>query len=221
MATDIYLIRQCLNQKCNFRYPAPKNSGIGVNCPKCKAVTSIIHELNLNHEEVNEIVSSFPTNSLEIVLDNIRSTFNVGAIFRSSDGVGVNKIYLCGITPAPTNSKVHKTSLGAEETVNYEVHPNALALIKDLKNKGYIIWSLEKTCHSQPIFNFQISSFSPPTILVVGNEITGIDPDILNVSDAHLHIPMMGLKKSLNVAIAFGIAVYSLTKNHFSSIDEV
>ena len=221
MSTEYYLIRQCTSQTCNFRYPAPKNSGIGVNCPKCKSETQIIHEINLNHEEINENNHFFSNNNLEVVLDNIRSTFNVGAILRSSDGVGVKKVYLCGITPPPTNSKVHKTSLGAEETVNYEVHPNALELIKVLKNKGFVIWALEKTSTSQSIFDFQILESSSPTILVVGNEITGVDPDILSECDTHLHIPMVGLKKSLNVAIAFGIAAYSLTKNHFIITGEV
>lgn len=222
MSTEYFLIRQCTNQKCKFRYPAPKNTGIGVNCPKCKSEAQIVHEINLNHEEINEINHFFSVNNLEVVLDNIRSTFNVGAILRSSDGVGLKKVYLCGITPSPMNPKVHKTSLGAEETVNYEVHPNALTLIKDLKNKGYVIWALEKTPISQPIFDYQISTSSPPTILVVGNEITGVDPDILNECSVHLHIPMAGIKKSLNVAIAFGIAIYSITKNHFSTtIEEV
>jgi len=202
---------------CNFRYPAPKNSGIGVNCPKCKSETLIIHEINLDHEDIFENDNFQPASNLEVVLDNIRSTFNVGAILRSSDGVGINKIHLCGITPAPTNPKVHKTSLGAEFTVNYETHPNTLSLIKCLKIKGYIIWALEKTSMSQSIFNYRISESSRPTILVVGNEIIGIDPDVLKECDAHLHIPMVGLKNSLNVAIAFGIAVYSLTKNNFSS----
>lgn len=217
MSTEFYLIRQCSNQKCNFRYPAPKNSGIGVNCPKCKSETSIIHEINLNQEEIFENDNFHPANHLEVVLDNIRSTFNVGAIFRSSDGVGIKKIYLCGITPSPTNPKVHKTSLGAEFTVNYETHPNAVSLIKSLKEHGYKIWALEKTTVSRSIFNYKISTSSQPTILVVGNEITGVDPDVLKECNAHLHIPMVGVKNSLNVAIAFGIAVYSLTKNNFSS----
>jgi tRNA G18 (ribose-2'-O)-methylase SpoU len=86
-----------------------------------------------------------------------------------------------------------------------------------MKENGYIIWALEKTSMSQSIFNFEISESSQPTILVVGNEITGVDPDVLKLCDAHLHIPMVGLKNSLNVAIAFGIAVYSLTENQFSS----
>ncbi len=217
MSTEFYLIRQCSKQNCNFRFPAPKNSGIGVNCPKCKSETMIIHEINLNHEDIFEHHDFHQANNLEVVLDNIRSTFNVGAIFRSSDGVGIKKIHLCGITPPPTNPKVHKTSLGSEFTVNYESHPNAVSLIKSLKNKGYIIWALEKTSMSQSFFDFQITESSHPTTLVVGNEITGVDPDVLNECDSHLHIPMVGLKNSLNVAIAFGIAVYSLTKNNFSS----
>ncbi|MBE0686199.1 MAG: RNA methyltransferase [Anaerolineaceae bacterium] len=151
------------------------------------------------------------------MLDNIRSTFNVGAILRSSDGVGIKKIHLCGITPSPTNPKVHKTSLGSEFTVNYESHPNTVSLIKRLKENGYIIWALEKTPMSQSIFNYKITESSHPTILVVGNEIAGIDPDVLKECDTHLHIPMKGLKNSLNVAIAFGIAVYSLSQSNFSS----
>ncbi len=217
MSTEFYLIRQCSNKNCNFRYPAPKNSGIGVICPKCKSETQIIHEMNLNQEEISYLDHFYAANKLEVVLDNVRSTFNVGAILRSSDGVGISKIHLCGITPNPSNSKVHKTSLGAEKVVKFEVHPNALSLVKTLKKDGYRIWALEKTLISQSIFNFQISTYSQPTILVVGNEIIGVDPDILNECDSHLHIPMVGLKNSLNVAIAFGIAVYSLTKNNFSS----
>lgn len=216
MSTEIYLIRQCTNQKCNFRFPAPNNSGIGVHCPKCKSETLIIHEINLNHEKQHENNGLQHVNKLCIVLDNIRSTFNVGAIFRSADGVGIKKIHLCGITPSPTNPKVHKTSLGSEFTVNYENHPNSVSLIKSMKENGYIIWALEKTSISQSIFNYKISEFSKPTILVVGNEITGVDPDVLKLCDAHLHIPMVGIKNSLNVAIAFGIAVYSLTENQFS-----
>lgn len=217
MSTEFYLIRHCANQNCNFRFPAPKNSGIGVHCPKCKSETLIIHEINLNHEELFENDELHQANKLGVVLDNIRSTFNVGAIFRSADGVGINKIHLCGITPSPTNPKVHKTSLGSEFTVNYETHPNAVSLIESLKENGYTIWALEKTSISQSIFNYKISESSQSTILVVGNEITGVDPDVLKLCDVHLHIPMVGLKKSLNVAIAFGIAVYLLTDNQFSS----
>lgn len=218
MKKDLYLIRQCKKIQCDFRFPAPANSGIGINCPKCKSETEIIHQINLNHEDASEITNKISGINLEIVLDNIRSTFNVGAIFRSADGVGIKKLHLCGITPSPTNIKVLKTSLGSEKTMNYESHHNALTLVKNLKQKGYRIWALEKTVNSHSIFDYEIANNSEPTLLVVGNEITGIDPDVLNECDPHLHIPMVGIKNSLNVAIAFGIAVYSLAGRNFSKI---
>jgi tRNA G18 (ribose-2'-O)-methylase SpoU len=216
MEKDLYLIRQCKNHLCDFRFPAPANSGIGVNCPKCKYETEIIHQINLTHEVISETNHHTPGSNLEIVLDNIRSTFNVGAIFRSADGVGIKKLHLCGITPTPANIKVHKTSLGSEKTMNYESHPNALTLVKNLKQNGYRIWALEITANSHSIFDYEIVNNSEPTLLVIGNEIIGIDPDVLNECDLHLHIPMFGIKNSLNVAIAFGIAVFSLAGRNFS-----
>lgn len=213
MINETYYIRQCTNERCRFRYPAPKNSGIGVECPKCKSKSEIIYVIPLSNEKVqNQNENRAQKLNCEVLLDNIRSTFNVGAIFRSADGVGIKKIHLCGITPSPSNIKLHKTALGAENTVPYQTHPNSIDLTKDLKNRGYTIWAIEKTDISQSILDFEISQQSKPTLLIMGNEITGVDPDLLKICDAHLHIPMLGLKNSLNVAIAFGIAVYSLTK---------
>jgi len=212
-----FLIRQCTNPNCNFRFPAPEDSGIGIDCPKCKTKTEIIHKINLNNETA---VSNLPIQqkvNCEVLLDNIRSTFNVGAIFRSADGVGIRKIHLCGITPSPTNIKVHKTSLGSENTVQFEIHPNALTVVQKFKQDGYRIWEIEKTDFSKSIFNFELNETSEPTLLILGNEIIGVDPDILALCDNHLHIPMLGLKNSLNVAIAFGIAVYSLSQNFFTN----
>ena len=215
MKNKNFLIRQCTNPNCNFRFPAPADSGIGIDCPKCKTKTEIIHKIYLNNETE---ASNFPIHqkvNCEVLLDNIRSTFNVGAIFRSADGVGIRKIHLCGITPSPTNIKVHKTSLGSENTVQHEIHPNAVNVVKKFKQDGYRIWGIEKTNSSESIFQFELDDLSVPTLLIFGNEIIGIDPDILALCDNHLHIPMQGLKNSLNVAIAFGIAVYSLTQNFF------
>jgi tRNA G18 (ribose-2'-O)-methylase SpoU len=215
MKNDIFYVRECSNSQCFFRFPAPKDSGIGVNCPKCKAETHIVHEIQLHNESNIGSELSVKNINSEVLLDNIRSTFNVGAIFRSADGVGINKIHLCGITPSPKNIKVHKTSLGSENTIKFESYPNALKVVNLFKEKGYRIWAIEKTSLSESIFNFEISATSDPTLLIVGNEIIGIDPDILKICDVHLHIPMVGLKNSLNVAIAFGIAAYSLTRNAF------
>lgn len=212
-----YYIKQCANENCRFRYPAPKDSGIGVDCPKCKSKSDTIHEIQLDKEnEFSQLEFNSQKLNCEVLLDNVRSTFNVGAIFRSADGVGIKKIHLCGITPSPVNLKVHKTALGAEKTVPYEIHPNAIDLATRLKHNGYTLWAIEKTDNSQSIFDYEIKQNSLPTLLIMGNEITGVDPDLLGLCDTHLHIPMNGLKNSLNVAIAFGIAVYSLTRSNFS-----
>jgi tRNA G18 (ribose-2'-O)-methylase SpoU len=192
-----------------MRFPAPENSGIGNQCPVCKTDTHVVRNIPLSSEENNSIpVMNHP--NLEIVLDNIRSTFNVGAIFRTADGAGISKIYLCGITPPPTHHKVHKTALGAESSVPYEKHNNTLELVKKLKKSGCKIWALEKTNCSTPIDQFNIDPNGPKTVLIVGNEIIGIDPDVLDLCESQIHIPMVGIKNSLNVSIAFGIAVYNL-----------
>ncbi|MHB8135294.1 MAG: TrmH family RNA methyltransferase [Anaerolineaceae bacterium] len=206
----VYLIRECTNRECEFRFPAPEDSGIGINCPKCKSITNIIREIVLNPDLKETINQVFPINNLEVVLDNVRSSFNVGAIFRSSDGAGISKIHLCGICPSPLNIKVHKTALGSELSVPYEIHNNALKLIRDQKKLGKRIWALEKTNTSISIEQYKLCKTDPSTVLVVGNEISGIDPDILAICDAQIHIPMSGIKGSLNVAIAFGIAIYNL-----------
>ncbi len=170
----------------------------------------IVQEIKLNQDSHAQNPGFSHHGSVEIVLDNIRSTFNVGAIFRTADGAGISKIHLCGITPAPTNTKVHKTALGAQNSIPYEIHRNSLDLIKQLKQDGKRIWALEKTETSQNIQEIKIKPEDQKTVLILGNEIIGIDPEVLALSDLQLHIPMVGLKGSLNVAIAFGIAVYNL-----------
>jgi 23S rRNA (guanosine2251-2'-O)-methyltransferase len=144
---------------------------------------------------------------VEAILDNIRSAWNVGSIFRTADGVGIKKIYLCGITPAPTNPKVVKTALGAEQNVLWEKHNNCIILSNQLKQKGYRLWVLEDTPEAQPLFQYERSDEVTPIVFVVGNEIAGVDPGIIEISDKVLAIPMQGKKQSYNVSVAFGIAV--------------
>lgn len=210
IVAETYYIRHCPNPNCDLRFPAPQDSGIGVNCPKCKTITKIAKEITLNHDIHSKNLEQTPSGSLEVVLDNVRSTFNVGAIFRTADGAGIAKIHLCGITPPPTNSKVHKTALGAQDSMPYEVHNNCIQLVKRLKQDGKRIWALEKTDISHNLQGIKIKPEDQDTVLIVGNEIVGIDPEVLTLSELHLHIPMTGIKGSLNVAVAFGIAVYNL-----------
>ena len=204
-----YLIRQCTNDNCQFRFPAPQHGRLGELCPKCKAPTEIIHELSLEPDIEDDGIHPNKNNNLhlEMLLDNIRSTFNVGAMFRTADGAGIKKLHITGISPLPEHPKVQKTALGAESAIDFEYHPNAVKAVRALKQQGFRLIALEKTGKSIPIENTQLTA-NQPTVVVVGNEIIGVDPDILALCDQHVHIPMNGIKGSLNVAIAYGIAVY-------------
>jgi 23S rRNA (guanosine2251-2'-O)-methyltransferase len=159
---------------------------------------------------------------IEVLVDNIRSTFNLGAMFRTADGAGIGHLYLCGITPSPDNPKVSKTALGAEYAVPWTYSPNGFQTASELLQNGKRLWALEIKPDAVPLFDALQDLDSHPLVLVVGNEVAGIDPGILNLCERSIYIPMQGYKRSLNVAIAFGIAVYSLRFAHpvgFKSID--
>jgi 23S rRNA (guanosine2251-2'-O)-methyltransferase len=158
--------------------------------------------------ETGKIVSNGP--EVEALLDNIRSVFNVGNMLRSADGVGIRHVHLCGITPTPSNPKLAKTSLGAEHTVAWSYHRDGLAAALSLKESGLRLWALEGGARSESLFEAVADLHGPPIVLVVGNEISGVDPGILAQCDRVLYLPMQGVKTTLNVAVAFGIAVYFL-----------
>lgn len=147
-----------------------------------------------------------------LILNNIRSLHNVGAIFRSADGVNIEKIYLCGLTGRPPNKKISKTALGAENSVPSTYRCSALRLIKTLKRRGYQIVVLEKTADAILYSNFK-PNFS--IALVVGNEVEGVDERIRTLADFTIEIPMLGRKESLNVATACGIALYKIAERFF------
>lgn len=148
-----------------------------------------------------------------VILHNIRSVYNVGSIFRTSDAVGVSKIYLTGITPTPVDrlgkqrKDFIKVSLGAEKAVAWEYARSVAALIKKLKKRGFFVVALEQARGSISLFKFKPKF---PLVLVVGNEVRGIPPRVLKLCDKIVEIPMRGKKESLNVSVAFGIAVFSL-----------
>ncbi|HPP64819.1 MAG TPA: TrmH family RNA methyltransferase [Candidatus Paceibacterota bacterium] len=150
-----------------------------------------------------------PELELIVILDNIRSTYNVGAIFRTADGAGVKKIYLCGITPTPDNEKVKKVALGAENYINWEKIASNWRLIEKLKKEDYFLIALEQNKKAKNLF--QLKKIKKKKIaLIVGNEIKGISKKILKRVDLILEIEMTGEKESLNVSVAFGIAIYYL-----------
>jgi len=144
-----------------------------------------------------------------VVLNNIRSLYNVGSIFRTSDGAGVDKIWLCGITGHPPNNQIAKTALGAQEHVSWEYREDICSLLKDLRTKNYQIVLLEQTEESCVYEAFEPKA---PVCLVIGNEIEGASQNIFTLCDSAIEIEMAGIKNSLNVAVAFGVIAY-----HFRS----
>lgn len=156
-----------------------------------------------------------------VLLHNIRSLHNAGSIFRTADAVGIEKIYLCGITPSPLDefnqprTQLTKVSLGAEKTVPWDDSarsPRAISkLIDRLKKDGYKIFALETSKNSTPYQLLKLNFHRLKIALVVGNEVKGLPKSILKKADKILSIPMRGKKESLNVAVAFGIVAYHLS----------
>lgn len=154
-----------------------------------------------------------------VILDNIRSLHNVGSIFRTADAVGVEKLYLCGITPAPLDrfgivrGDVAKVSLGAEKVVPWEQVARTSTVIKKLKKEGYKIVGLEQTKRSVPYCSLDSRFYGndkQKIALVLGAEVEGVSSGILKLCDTIIDIPMSGVKESLNVSVAFGIAAFAL-----------
>lgn len=142
-----------------------------------------------------------------LILHNIRSRFNVGAIFRTADAAGIAKIYLCGITPAPPHPKIDKVALGAEKTIPFEKNARTSDVINNLKKLKFYIVALELSKRSLPYFKLKPKY---PLALVLGSEVKGLPLSILNKSDKIIEIPMHGTKESLNVAIATGIVIFDI-----------
>ena len=211
MTSSSQVIRQCRNAECSFRFPAPFSGSSGRFCPLCGWETDIVpssQHIDAFVPRETRLDTGGPF--VEALLDNIRSTYNVGSMFRAADGAGLLELHLCGITPTPENPKVVKTSLGAETSVKWKYYRNSVTATRELKNLGYWIFALEASSRSQSIFKLDSSFTQKPILLVVGNEICGVDPDVLALSDKVLWIPMHGQKESLNVSLAFGIAAYTL-----------
>lgn len=164
-------------------------------------------EISLNRASLDNLskVRKLP---VYVVLHNIRSNYNVGSIFRSSDGAMIEKLFLCGYTPHPPRKEILKTALGATESVNWEYTKNTLDVIKQIKSLGLKIVALELTDRSIPYYDFNKIDF--PICLVVGNEISGVSQEILDHCDYAIEIPQYGIKQSLNVAVAYGIAIFKL-----------
>ena len=154
-----------------------------------------------------------PDITLSLLLDNLRSAENVGSIFRTANGAGVAHIFCCGTTPTPQHARVRKSSLGAETEVDWSYHPNSHDLAKKLLQENHHLVALESTIDSTSLLDdIHLDRQYKHIIMILGNEISGIDPEVLLLANEVVHIPMAGAKTSLNVAVAAGIALYQLIK---------
>ena len=144
-----------------------------------------------------------------IVLDDIRSLHNIGSVFRTSDAFLIEKIYLCGITAVPPNKEIHKTALGATETVTWEYAKDVLEVVAKLKAENVKIYSIEQTENAIMLDDFQPE---PETkyALIFGNEVKGVSQEAINVSDGVIEIPQLGSKHSLNISVSAGIVIWDL-----------
>jgi len=155
-----------------------------------------------------EAIKSIP---VSIVLDNVRSLYNVGAFFRTVDAAACEKLYLCGITGRPPKPAITKTALGAEDTVAWHYSPLAVAVIADLRKRGYEIAAIETSRRAVDLFDWQPRF---PVCLMFGHETDGLAAELLAMCDTYVRIPMLGRKHSLNVATAGGIAIYELLRKY-------
>jgi tRNA G18 (ribose-2'-O)-methylase SpoU len=153
-------------------------------------------------------------NPVMIVLDNIRSMHNVGSVFRSADAFLAQGICLCGYTPQPPHRDIHKTALGATETVDWLYFATTLEAVKDLREKGYTVYAVEQAEGSIPLQAFTVADAK--TAIVFGNEVGGVDAEVLALCHGCIEIPQLGTKHSLNISVAAGIVLWKLSERLFA-----
>ena len=172
-----------------------------------------LNVLEMNRISVDEFKKS-KKNPLVVVLDNVRSMYNVGSVFRTADAFRIEAIYLCGITSCPPHPEIHKTALGAEDAVDWYYNKSALETVKTLQQQGYEVLAIEQVEGST-----MLQDFMPETdkkyAVVFGNEVKGVSQDVVDCCDGCLEIPQFGTKHSLNVSTAAGIVMWEMTTvNH-------
>ncbi len=169
-----------------------------------KLTTEELHRLNIDQYRQAEKIP------LVVVLDNVRSQHNIGAVFRTADAFRLERVLLCGICSCPPNNEIHKTALGAEESVSWAYYASTTEAVKALKEQGYTIVSVEQVHNSISLPDIQ-SCFDSnhKYALILGHEVFGVAQDVVDMSDACVEIPQYGTKHSLNVSVAAGIVIYA------------
>ncbi len=157
----------------------------------------------------NDEFKSSKKTPLIVVLDNIRSLNNIGSVFRTSDAFLIKKIYLCGITAQPPHKDIHKTALGATDSVEWEYVENTIDLINELKSEGVEVASIEQAEDSISLENFKTEP-NKTYAIVFGNEVKGVSQEVVSISDSVIEIPQYGTKHSLNISVSCGVVVWDL-----------
>ncbi len=147
-----------------------------------------------------------------VILDNIRSLNNVGSVFRTSDALCLEEIYLCGITPTPPHNDIHKTALGAEDSMNWSYFEDTKSTIDKLHQKGYKVYCVEQAENSISLPDFKPTS-DQPIALIFGNEVKGVQQSVIDMSDGCIEIPQFGTKHSFNISVSAGIVLWEATKH--------
>ena len=214
------MLTRCPNPECKHVFEvADDRAGKNGPCPVCGQVITfrsldVLLAIERQHAQMQERPKAMDANAqpqYSAVLEDIRSLWNVGSMFRTADGAGFSQLYLCGITGTPPNKALAKTSLGAEEHVSWEHCNHALEIIPRLKLGGVQILALERTETSVDLdLALEEKRVRTPICLIVGNEVAGVSAETLARADLTCHLPMHGHKVSLNVAVAFGIAAYRI-----------
>lgn len=161
----------------------------------------------LGRKSVEEFRSADKT-PLVVVLDNVRSMHNVGSVFRTADAFLLRGIVLCGYTPVPPHRDIHKTALGATETVEWQYAPSAGEAVQTLKAQGYTVIAVEQATQSMMLDAFRLPG--TPVALVFGNEVSGVDAEVMKLVDGCIEIPQLGMKHSLNISVSTGIVIWDL-----------
>lgn len=207
LASPRFQVRQCTRETCGLRFSVQTGDRGGERCPLCRAQTIVLDE-TYERQAIQPPAGQGSGPVLEVLLDNIRSAWNVGSMLRTADGAGVRRVHLCGVSSTPDNPKVAKTALGAEKSMPWTFHPDGVAAARALKDQGLRLWALEGGSRAESLFDLPTELPGAPLVLVAGNELSGVDPGIIDLCERVVCLPMQGIKGSLNVAVAFGIAVY-------------
>lgn len=156
---------------------------------------------------------------LVVVLDNVRSMYNVGSVFRTADAYRVERIMLCGITGRPPHPEIHKTALGAEDSVDWQYCADANEAVQTLKSDGYMVYAIEQAEGSISLEKFQVENSCYKLAVVLGNEVKGVQQSVVDLCDGCIELPQFGTKHSLNVSTAAGIVIWELFKQRMNNTD--